>query len=56
MSDNKMGGVPSETRDALYKLFDVQSYRSDASDTQWAKAIRKLTELGPKKALELMEK
>lgn len=48
MSDNKMGGVPSKTRDALYRFFNAQKAGDDAD---WAKIIDKMTKLGPKKTL-----
>ncbi len=49
MSDNKMGGVPSKTRDALYDFFDAQR---DEDDEDWAKIIRKITRLGPRKTMK----
>ena len=44
MSDDKMGGWPHKTRDALY------DFKSDANedDSGWAKVIRKMTKLGLK--------
>ncbi len=53
MSDNKMGGVPDESRNALYKLME----KLDAgNDGRWAKVIRKITKLGPKKALRRLKR
>lgn len=49
MSDNKMGGVPSKTRSALYDFFEELD---DKDDAEWAKVIRKLTKLGAKKSLD----
>ena len=49
MSDNKMGGVPDKTRDALYRFFDAQE---DKDDADWAKVIDRMTKLGPKKSLK----
>ena len=48
MSDNKMGGVPCETREALDRFFDEID---DGDDVKWAKVIRKMTRLGVKKTL-----
>lgn len=53
MSSNKMGGVPDESREALYKLIE----KMDAgNDERWAKVIRKITRLGPKKALRRLKR
>ena len=52
MSENKMGGVPSKTRDALYQLFEEMD---DKDDSDWAKAIEKMTKLGPKKSLKRLK-
>lgn len=53
MSSNKMGGVPSQTRDALYKMLEKVDINTDA---QWAEAILALKEIGPKEALARMSK
>lgn len=49
MSDNKMGGVSDKVRSALYRFFDAQKLEDDAD---WARAIDKMTKLGPKKTLK----
>lgn len=53
MSSNKMGGVPEETRDALYKFFEAID---GADDTQWAKVIKRITKLGHQKSLKRLKK
>ncbi len=53
MSDNKLGGVPSKTREALFAMLEVVT---DNSDDAWAKAIKKLTRIGPEQALKRMKK
>lgn len=51
MSQNKMGGVPPKTREALCKFFDVQGY---SNDKKWARVIKRITKLGPKKSKKLL--
>ena len=53
MSSNKMGGVPSETRDALYEMLERVNSQNDSI---WAKAIGQMTKLGPKKAMERLNR
>jgi hypothetical protein len=53
MSKNKMGGVPSQTRDALYRFFEKMR---DSDDQTWSEVISKMTELGAKKSLERLNK
>lgn len=53
MSDNKMGGVPTHTRDALYRFFDAQN---DKDDEEWAAVIDKMTKLGPKESMKRLKK
>lgn len=47
-----MGGVPRETRDALYDFFEELD---DGDDGVWAKVIRKMTKLGAKKSLQKLK-
>jgi len=50
MSKNKMGGVPSETRNALYGFFDKMQ---SADDKTWARVIREImTRVGPRESLK----
>ncbi len=49
MSSNKMGGVPSNTRSALYRMLERVD---DQNDAEYAAVIDKLTELGPQRTLE----
>lgn len=53
MSKNKMGGVPDRTRDAFYDFFDNLD---DDDDAKWAKVIKRITKLGPRKSLERLKK
>jgi hypothetical protein len=48
-----MGGVPSNTRDALYRFFEKMA---PEDDLVWAEVIQKMTNLGAKKSLERLKK
>ncbi len=52
MSDNKMGGVPPQTRAALYRFFERQNSSDDAA---WARVIDTMTQLGVVKTLEKLK-
>ncbi len=52
MSSNKLGGVPCETREALYRFFAVLK---PIDDEAWALVIGKMTKLGPEMSLRRLE-
>lgn len=47
MSDNKLGGVPSKSREALFGLLEKIDYKNDS---EWAATINLLASTDPKVA------